>query len=423
MKRLLLTVQGLLLVAALIFGGGQSEPTTPVSLSITYNWFGADAHSPWVKWAFEDFSKRYPMIKLDLNEVPSDKYRAKVRSDFMGKAATDILLWYGGAETVDFAKQNLLLDVGSYLGSQDSFVPGVLEDMSYNGKYYGLPLCENFFALYINSDIYTRHKLEAPNTYEDLLAQVKLLKSAGIIPIMMPGQNHPAIAAHFFSYVANQTTKRGEFEKASFGSGGSYASPGFMKAAEIISELQKAGAFDANIDGIPMASVEDMFAKGQGGMYFIGVWRIGSLPKELRNKMTPIRFPSVQGFTEDPKIVTAQTEMGWIFNASIKSDKAKLEAARTFISYFSEAPVYQKHVELTDTVIPVLKGVGVSSASSAIKSSVELVSSGVPRPFLFYFQSPAQQRTNNEVVWNLINGRESPQSAIDKLSKIPPNQR
>ena len=403
----------------------KKEEAKPVKLSVTHNWFGSDAHSAWTKWAFEDFQKKYPNITLDINEVPSDKYRQKVRADFMANSATDTVLWYSGAECYDYVKQNLLMDITPVLGSaKDDFMAGMLQNMTFDSKLYGLPLSQNFFALYLNKDIYSKYNFQYPKTYEELLEQVKKFKADGLVPIMMPGQNHPAIAAHFLSFISNQTTKPGDFEKASYAEDGkSYKDGGFMKAAEIAAELQKAGAFDPNIDGIPMASVEDMFSKGKGAMYFIGIWRIGALPKEMRDKMHPILMPAVKGFTESPNIATAQTEMGWIVNAQSGKDKAKANAVATWVKYFASKEVSQAHAELTDTIIPLQNNVDLAKASYAVKQSVELVKNGESRPFLRYYQSPAQGGAHNEVGWGLINGRITPAEAMDKLVKVPANKR
>ncbi len=119
-----------------------------------------------------------------------------------------------------------------------------------------------FFALYLNTDIYEEYGFAPPQTYDELLTQVKEFKDGGLIPIMVPGNNHGLIQ-HFYSFVANMTTSRSDFDTAARNADGmSYSDAGFRKAAEIILELNEAGAFDPNVDGIPMASVEEMFARG-----------------------------------------------------------------------------------------------------------------------------------------------------------------
>lgn len=391
-------------------------------ISITYNWHGADAHAAWTEAEFPAFEKATG-IKLDLNPVPSNQIRQKVRADLMGGVATDIILWYGGAEAHDFVKPGWLLDITALLDPiREKFLPGTLANTTFDGKNYALPLCQNFFALYLNKDIYAKYGFEPPTTYEELAEQVVKFKADGLIPIMVPGKNHPLIQ-HFYSFVANQTTKEGEFDKASYGDGTYKDYPGFLKAAELIANLQTKGAFDPNIDGIPMASVEDMFAQGQGAMYFAGIWRVGSLPREVREKMLPILFPVVEGFTEYPNIATSQMEMGWVVNAEVAKDKKKMEAVKTFINYFAKETTYQNHAELTDTIIPVISGVDLSAASFAVKESAKLVAGAKLRPFLRYYQSPAQAKATNEATWDLVNGRITPNAAIDKMSSIKANKR
>lgn len=395
-----------------------------VTLSITHPWFGGDAHAPFMEWALKDFQDKNPNIVLDINEVPQAQIRQKVRADFMGQVATDIVLWYGGAEAYEYVKEDLLLDITPYLKpKEDEFINGALDNISFNEKIYGLPLCQNFFALYLNTDIYEEYGFDYPETYDQLLEQVVKFKEDGLIPIMLPGKNHGLIQ-HFFSFIANMTTEAGEFGQASYGEEGhSYSDSGFVKAAEIVAELHENGAFDPNIDGIPMTSVEDMFNQGKGAMYFAGIWRVGSLPQESRDRMHPILFPAVDGYTKVSNVATSQTEMAWVVNASVEEDTAKLQALETFLDYFASKEISQKHVELTDTVVPIQKGVDLSSASHAVIQSAELVGDAELRPFLRYYQSPAQGGATNEMTWNLINGRQSVEENIEILTKIPVNNK
>lgn len=418
MKKIVWIIMATAMVFTFCFGVGAKE----VTLTVTHGWYGGDAHAPFTKWAFTDFQEKYPDIKLKINEIPAQNVRDKVRTNFAGGVANDIVLYYGGAESYPFVQNDLLLDITDVVEPlKESFLEGILKDVTYNGKIYGLPSCQNFFALYVNRDIYKQYGFDYPKTYQELLDQVIKFKENGLIPIMLPGQGSPAIQ-HFYSFIANQTTQKGEFEKASYGlDGHTYTDEGFVKAAEIIVELQENGAFDPNVDGIPMASAEQMFAAGQGAMYFAGIWRVGSLPEDIRSKMHPILFPEVVGYTENPNIATGQTEMAWLVNSRVKKDKDKYEAAIKFIKYMAEKEVSEKHVNLTDTVIPVVKNVDTSGASYAVKKSIELARNAEFRPFLRYYQTPAQGNATKELGWDLITGRGTVESCLNKLENIPKN--
>lgn len=426
MKKIINVILLSLIAVSLCYSGGQSEGETKdgaVTLSVSHCWFGGDAHAPFVDWALKDFQNKNPNIKLEVNQIPQQEIRQKTRADFMAGVAADIVLWYGGAEAYDFVKEGLFSDL-SYLikPMEDDFINGSLDNVSFNGKTYGLPLCQNFFAFYLNKDIYEEYEFDYPETYNDLLTQVKAFKADGLIPIMVPGKNHGLIQ-HFYSFVANMTTDKNDFYSAAHQVDGvSYNDKEFEKAAEIIAELQENGAFDPNIDGIPMASVEEMFSRGEGAMYFAGIWRVGALPRETREKMQPILFPVVEGFSNSANIATSQTEMAWFVNQELNEDDRKKAAAEKFIEYFADPKVSQKHAELTDTIVPIQKGVDLSSASLAVLGSQELVASSELRPFMRYFQSPAQGSATSEMTWNLINGRGTVEKNISILANIPPNK-
>ncbi len=424
MKKIIAVFIVTILTAAICFAGGQQEKASKpevVTLSVSHPWFGGDAHAPFMDWALQDFQEKYPNIKLDINQIPQQEIRQKTRADFMAGVASDIILWYGGAEAYDFVAEDLLYDL-SYLlqPMNDGFINGSLENVTFGGETYGLPLCQNFFAFYLNTDIYEAYGFDYPKTYDQLLEQVKAFKKDGLIPIMVPGKNHGLIQ-HFYSFVANMTTSKDDFNDAAHKDGIDYLDDGFVKAAEIIKELHDNGAFDPNIDGIPMASVEEMFARGEGAMYFAGIWRVGALPREIRDKMQPILFPIVDGYSDDSMIATSQTEMAWFANASIAKDDTKKAAVESFMEYFADPAISQMHAELTDTIVPIQKGVNLEAASLAVLGSQELVGASELRPFMRYFQTPAQGSATSEMTWNLINGRGSVMENIAKLNEIPSN--
>jgi len=402
----------------------EEEFTKEVTLSVSHPWHGADAHAPFIEWAFADFQEKYPNIKIDNNEIPGESFRDKVRSDFMGDVATDIVLWYGGAEAYDFVREDMFLDLTEVIKPmEDQFMFQTLVNVSFDGKTYGLPTSQNFFAFYLNKDIYAKYGFEYPKTYEELKEQVKQFKEDGLIPIMLPGANF-GVVQHFYSYIANQVTDAGDFEAASYAEEGkSYDDPGFVKAAEIIAELYTLGAFDPEVDATPMPSVEALFAEEEGAMYWAGIWRVGSLPDEVREKMQPILFPEVEGFAENANVATVQTEMAWFVNKSIEEDPDKLEAVKIFLKYFGSNEVAKKHLDLTDTIIPVNKDLDLSNASNAVRESVKLVENAELRPFLRYYQSPAQGSATNEMTWNLVNGRGTVEDNLKLLLDISPNKR
>ncbi len=424
MKRIAMYVVISLMAVSVVFsnGGGESDAGTPVKISVTHPWFGGDAHAPFFDWALEDFQVQNPGIELEVIEIPQQEIRQKTRADFMAGVAADVVLWYGGAEAYDFVKEGLFLDISYIIQPMESgFINGSLENVSFEGKTYGLPLCQNFFALYLNTDIYEEYGFAPPQTYDELLTQVKEFKDGGLIPIMVPGNNHGLIQ-HFYSFVANMTTSRSDFDTAARNADGmSYSDAGFRKAAEIILELNEAGAFDPNVDGIPMASVEEMFARGEGAMYFAGIWRVGALPREVRDNMQPILFPVVEGYSDSPNIATSQTEMAWFVNQDVAKDSEKVAAIEAFLDYFAKPEISQAHAELTDTIVPIQTGVDLSAASRAVLGSAELVSISELRPFMRYYQSPAQGSATSEMTWNLINGRGTIDENIRILENVPPN--
>ena len=430
-KKTILFVALGLLSAAVCFSGGQQggEVGAPVTLSVTHNWWGGDAHAPWTDWVFnEDFPAKYPNIKLEVNQLTSAVFRQKIRANFLAEAPTDINIFPGGAETEQFVAAGYLADTTEIMKAyKDEYIQDpALVGFTIGGKLYGQPLCINFFSFNVNRDIWNKYGFKIPEVaykIDEFNAMLKKLKAGGLIPITLPGKGHN-VGGIFSSYIFNQTTKNYAIEKAAYGIDNvKFTDPGFIKGAEIIRQWHDMGFYDPNIEGTDMAQSEVLFMEGNSAVNFNAIWRMGAFPKEIRDKMEPIRMPEVPGFTEDPSIVTSQVECGWIYSKSSMENRKKVGAMKTFIDYMASLEVQQKLIDLTDNAIPALKGVSLQNASYGVKRMAQMQKESVARPFNFYYVSPDQQQKSIETSWNLILGRKTPTENMQILEAVPKNQR
>lgn len=124
MKRLLVSVLALLLVASGAFATGSSEAAPDDSGAVTIRLVGKD-FSPTEEWnvmhvdqieeAFAEYSGTE--IEIELVQVPEGAYAEKLNLMLLGGDIPDLIYFQGGDEVI--ANQGLLVDLGPYVEESD----------------------------------------------------------------------------------------------------------------------------------------------------------------------------------------------------------------------------------------------------------------------------------------------------------------
>jgi multiple sugar transport system substrate-binding protein len=129
---------------------------------------------------WDAFKKTYPNIEVEINNLDYNQMLDKVRTAALGGAAPAVakmpILW-----GVEFAAKGQLQefhpeDVGY---KTESFWPGAMKSVTWDGKVYGIPTNNETMALIWNRSIFQEAGLppdEPPATWDDLVAYSKQIK-------------------------------------------------------------------------------------------------------------------------------------------------------------------------------------------------------------------------------------------------------
>src|SRR5439155_17277128 len=131
---------------------GSSQPTAPTTVLhvvMTDDWVTA----PFID-AVREFERAHPDVQIDIEKAPISRMSDLVRAGISSGAPPDVIQGHattgagqGLAQAVDdlWAKHRL---------STAEFLPGAVEDVTWGGKRYGVPLDSNAMALLYNIDLF-----------------------------------------------------------------------------------------------------------------------------------------------------------------------------------------------------------------------------------------------------------------------------
>lgn len=132
--------------------------------------------------------KAFPDVKLEVTKLPDDQYYTALKTKLASGECPDIILVhpkYAGANgVINLAKAGYLEPLTD-LKVMDLVGDGAKEAFSYDGEIYGVGTNVSMLGTYFNKDMFKEHNLEIPTNWDEFLNCCKVLKDAGIQPIVM----------------------------------------------------------------------------------------------------------------------------------------------------------------------------------------------------------------------------------------------
>ncbi|WP_096084783.1 ABC transporter substrate-binding protein [Agaribacterium haliotis] len=159
-------------------GGGLSAE----ELTLAQQIFDGD-HRRQVSAAFKLFHKQNPDIKLKLRYFRNDGYEQRVADWLASGQGPDVLFWYGGQHTAQFARSAKIHDLTSVLSRaqlQRDFAHIAVDAVSVDERVYAVPGVINLWAVYYRPSIFQKYGLKPPQTWPEVLNQCRLLRKQGV---------------------------------------------------------------------------------------------------------------------------------------------------------------------------------------------------------------------------------------------------
>lgn len=314
-----------------------------------------------------------------IENIPTqnDKYKEKLVIAMSSGECPDMYTsWSGGPmnEYIDSGYAQPLDDLYEKYNLKDRFMEGAIEQASYNGKIYAIPVKNISIAgIYYNKDLFEQYGVSVPTTVSELESACDTFLANGILPFTLA--NGPKwTGSMYFQCLAARKGGLEPFQKAAAGEG-SFEDECFVYAGEKIQEWVNKGYFP---EGFNSMSEDDgqatqFFYTEEAAMYLIGSWKTASFKTDsdeagnnFYDKVGWFSFPAVDGSDADPSILCGT--MGDQF-ISFNCTDEKLDAAFEFATYLSSDETVEYMVGAS--LIPPVKGVEDLITDPISKSMIE----------------------------------------------------
>jgi len=342
-------------------GGAQEEAAEEEVITLTLWDIMVNAEEERaIKPAIEQWNKENPGIQIVRDSLDDESYKMKLKTAIAANEAPDLFFTWGGGFSKPFVEAGKILPLQNRLSSdiESRLIEGADGYVTYDGIRYGLPYSQWVGVLYCNKELFDKYGLEIPETYNELLDVVRAFKANGVDPIGV-GAAERWTAMFYHNILALRTTGSSLSNKALAGEA-AYDSPEFMEAAEKLTELVEAGAFQNGYMGMNYDEYKALFLAGQIPMVFQGDWLAGECELEdsaVRGKIVATHFPAIEGSSASPKDFLGGALDSFMISADTKHPEEAIQALEFLCLTQSEIgfregmgmPVYKTDIDPSQT--------------------------------------------------------------------------
>ena len=419
MSRKIFVLLSVMVIAA--FALSACGPAAPAaSTKVTINWWHISTKDPglslWQKFANE-YMAAHPNVTINITVLENEAFKTKLTTVMQSGTPPDIFQSWGGGDMNSQIKAGLLKDITPYLDAnggawRNTFGAGPLSVYALNGKNYGVPWDMGMVGWWYNKDLFTKAGIaNPPTTWTELLADVKTLKAAGIVPISL-GEGDKWPGMHMWSYLATRIGGQAAFN-AAYARTGSFTDPAFVQAGDKLNELIALQPFQDGYLGATHDQMQATFGNGKAAMELSGQWApsvesANAADKKGVANLGFFNFPLVEGG------VGVATDVVGGGDGFAIGKNASPEAI-DFVKYLTSADA-QKQMAAAGMGIPVVKG-GEAGLSDPNMVTVQQDFASATAFQLYYDQylPPAMGSVLNDSIQGLFAGTSTSQQVAQAI--------
>jgi len=284
------------------------------------------------------------IIREDLfNEPFHNKIEAFAAS---GNVPDVIYVWPSGRSTT-LHQNRLLKDLTPLInrdGLRNQFSAAALDPAGQASGYVAM-IPQGMTAthvMFVNLEVLNAVGLQPARNYDELKAQVPVLRAAGYETILMPNRDTWVMQSCLFSMVAGRFGGA-DWHTQILAGRAKFTDADFVNALTFIQSLYQDGVLAPSSLGMDYGAGPGLFATNRGAYYIDGDWRTGSFITDQSTGqalITPARqnnirvgvFPDIPGAKlQNTSSVVLGT--GWAMSAAIPAGSAREDAAWRLIKW------------------------------------------------------------------------------------------
>ena len=250
-----------------------------------------------VKELLPAFRKRYPDVRVEVQQIPWTAAHEKLLTAFVGESLPDVAQ-IGNTWLPEFRTLGALEDLGprvarSAVVAPESYFPGIWDTNLVEGVLCGVPWYVDTRALFYRKDLLKAAGVAAPpKTWDEWLDAMRKVKAHG-----GPGRWAVLLPTDEWAQPVIFGLQKGASLLTADGGNAAFRTREFREAATFYVNMFREGLAPA-LANTQIANVYQEFAAGDFAMYVTGPWNLGEfrrrLPASMKDLWTTAPLPAAE---------------------------------------------------------------------------------------------------------------------------------
>ena len=342
------TAVALTLVVFTSRGFAQPSPAPGDESALIWALTGGDEKA--YRDAAEQYNQKHPTSKINLQLFANDPYKQKLLVAMGAGNAPDLFFNWGGGILKSYVDAGNVADLTAEFSKDPAwkarFFPSVLAAGTLNGKIYGVPINGvQPVVFYFNKKVFDEVGAKPPRTWNELVALIPKFKAKNKSLLSVAGADRWTYLM-YAEYLVDRVGGPQVFSDIVAGKPDAWSNPAVIKAAEMIQDLVKKGAFEKGYPGVSYGNGQAtaLLYSGRAGMQLMGTW---DFPNILNGQPDFIKqgslgwlvFPSVEGGSGNAGDVAGNA-------ANLYSLSAKSTHKATAIDFLKTAVLSDSNIDV-----------------------------------------------------------------------------
>jgi raffinose/stachyose/melibiose transport system substrate-binding protein len=267
---------------------------------------------------FDVYEKSHEGVTVNFKPFKATEYNKILATGLAGSDGPDVpqVRSYGPLQTTVASGSLVPLDGTVDLAGWDENVVASAKGKE-DGKIYSVPLARQATVVFYNKDLFAKHGIEVPTTWDAFMAANAKLKAAGVTPLAVGAKDdwtlpivHEALAGARFGGA--------KFQAAVASGEKDFTDPDWVASVKVVGDLKD--FMPKSVTGVAVTDAQTLFASGQAAMYPGGSYDLATLQKaNPEMKIGVLQVPPAPGAPAGSEATTA----GWADGNFAVSKKSK----------------------------------------------------------------------------------------------------
>ena len=261
----------------------------------------------------KEYMEQNPDVHINVDYVLNDAYKEKVRVLVSSDELPDIFTAWSDSFAKNLVSSERIMPLNEVIQDDEEWSSKIIDSQfggfTFDDTTYGIPFTVDGKAFFYNKAIFEENNIEVPTTYDELLAALDKLQSAGYEQPLVEGLTNTWAISHYLGTIFERVVDPAILDKDYNEETAEFTDQGYIQGLEIFEELT--GYMGDVSTAIDHEAARNMFAAGEVPVLYMQFAEVKMVEEAGDVEFGFFDFPAVEGAAGDPTALTGAPE-GWM---------------------------------------------------------------------------------------------------------------